>query len=244
MFLKIPFITMSLKRRLWMIIIMVVAYMVYTALGDLIPQYWNFLGFRTWERSVLTLGFLVILLIALSGLGASEKLALLANKDSLTGLFNQIYVKSRLQEEIYQAERYSYPLSLLMIDLDDFKLINDKHGHVAGDRVLKDFSGLIQDMIRASDTLGRFGGEEFLLILPHTLGPGAVMAAERIRKTVALKPFRIEAQGKKVCQLTISIGIYSSPFEGQNVDGVIHRADEALYRAKREGKNKVVAFKK
>jgi diguanylate cyclase (GGDEF)-like protein len=240
MWLKLPVVSISLKKRLWAIVVLVLSYLVYIALGDLIPQYWKLIGFRSFERSVLTLGFIVILLIALSGLAASEKLASLAIKDGLTGLFNQTYMKSRLQEEIYRSERYKYPLSLIMIDLDDFKSINDRHGHVVGDRVLKAFSDLLQEKIRASDIAGRFGGEEFLLLLPQTSCLDAASAAERIRKDVAVFPFRFGGGTDRSCQFTISLGVYSSPANGQKVDEIINLTDAALYRAKKEGKNKVV----
>jgi len=237
---KLPVVSISLKKRLWAIVILVVAYLVYIALGDLIPQYWKLIGFGASERSILTLGFVIILLIALSGLAAGEKLASLAIKDGLTGLFNQTYMKSRLQEEIYRSERYKYPLSLILIDLDDFKRINDKHGHATGDRVLKIFSDLLQEKVRASDISGRFGGEEFLILLPQTSCLDAASAAERIRKEVAVTPFRIGGGSDRSCQFTISLGVYSSPANGQNVDEIINLTDAALYRAKKEGKNKVV----
>jgi diguanylate cyclase (GGDEF)-like protein len=237
---KLPIVSISLKKRLWAIIVLVVAYLVYITLGDLIPQYWNLIGFRSFERSILSLGFVVILLIALSGLAASEKLAARAIKDGLTGLFNQTYMKSRLQEEIYRSERYKYPLSFILIDLDNFKRINDRHGHVVGDRVLKAFSDLLQEKIRESDVAGRFGGEEFLILLPQTSCLDAASAAERIRKEVAVYPFRIGDGSDRSCQFTISLGVYSSPASGQKVEEIINLTAAALYRAKKEGKNKVV----
>ena len=238
--LKLPVVSLSLKKRLWAIIIVVASYLVYIALGDLIPKYWSLIGFRAFERSVLTLGFIVILLIALSGLAASERLASMAIKDWLTGLFNQSYIKARLQEEIYRSDRYKYPLSLIMIDLDDFKSVNDRHGHIGGDHVLKGFSDLLLESIRASDIAGRFGGEEFLLILPQTSCLDAASAAERIRKAVAVYPFQIGAGSDRTCQFTISLGVLSAPAGSQTVEDVINLTDAALYRAKKEGKNKVV----
>jgi diguanylate cyclase (GGDEF)-like protein len=234
---KLPLVTISLKKRLWAIIILVAAYLVYIALGDLIPRYWAMIGFRSFERSILTLGFIVVLLIALSGLAASERLAI---RDGLTGLYNQTYMKARLQEELYRSERYKYPLSLIMIDVDDFKAVNDRHGHISGDRVLRNFSDLLLDSLRASDIAGRFGGEEFLLLLPQTSCLDAAAAAERIRKTVAVYPFRLGGGTDRTCQFTISLGVFSSQASGQGVEEIINLADQALYRAKKEGKNKVV----
>ncbi len=237
---KLPVVTGGLKKRLWTIIVLVAAYLVYISLGDLIPQYWKWIGFRSLERSILTLGFVVILLIALSGLALSDKLSSLAIKDGLTGLNNQSYIKARLQEEIYRSERYKYPLSLMLIDFDDFKAVNDHHGHIVGDRVLKATGELLEDMIRSSDICGRYGGEEFLILMPQTACLDAAAAAERLRKDIALYPFR--TGDDKACHLTVSVGVYSAPFYSQNIEEIINLTDAALYRAKQEGKNKVVVF--
>ncbi|MGD0782921.1 MAG: GGDEF domain-containing protein [Candidatus Aminicenantales bacterium] len=238
---KLPIVSGGLKKRLWTIIVLVAAYLVYISLGDLIPQYWKWIGFRSLERSILTLGFVVILLIALSGLALSDKLISLAIKDGLTGLYNQSYIKARLQEEIYRSERYAYSLSIMMLDFDDFKALNDRHGHVVGDRVLKAMGGLLEDMIRSSDICCRYGGEEFLILMPQTACLDAAAAAERMRKEIALYPFRAGTDDK-TCHLTVSIGVYSTPFYSQNIEEIINLTDAALYRAKNEGKNKVVVF--
>jgi diguanylate cyclase (GGDEF)-like protein len=239
---KIPLVSGSLKKRLWTIIILVGAYLVYISLGDLIPDYWKWIGFRTLERSILTLGFVVILLICLSGLAMSDKLTTLAIRDGLTGLYNSTYIKARLQEEIDRAGRYGDPLSLLMIDPDDFKSLNDTFGQVAGDRILRAFSDLLRNSLRAPDIVGRIGGEEFLVILPRTSSLDAAAVAERIRRVISSSEFRLFPRGDKTCHLTISIGVFGSPDRDQNVDEVIGLADAALFRAKNEGKNKVVIY--
>jgi diguanylate cyclase (GGDEF)-like protein len=239
---KIPLVTGGLKKRLWAIIIMVVAYMVYTALGDLIPQYWKWIGFRALERSILTLGFIVILLISLSGIALSERLTTLAVKDGLTGLYNQTYIKARLLEEVQRSERYKSPLSLMMIDLDDFRALNERFGHVVGDKIIREVGELIQASLRASDISGRYGGEEFLIVLPQTSSLDAAAAAERLRKTISGNPFRLGRGEHKTCQMTVSIGVYASPFRDYNIEEIIGLTDAALYRAKKEGKNKVVVF--
>lgn len=239
---KIPLVKSGLKKRLWSIIVMVVAYLVYISLGDLIPQYWKWIGFRTLERSILTLGFVVILLIALSGIALSERLTALAVKDGLTGLFNQTFIKLRLQEEVQRSERYKTPLSLMIIDLDDFKALNDRSGHVVGDKILSEVAELVQAAMRASDISGRYGGDEFLVILPQTSSLDAAAAAERLRKSISITPFRLGRDEYKTCQMTISIGVYSSPFSDYNVETIIGLTDAALYRAKKDGKNKVVVF--
>lgn len=239
---KLPLVTKGLNKRLWAIIIMVGAYLIYISLGDLIPQYWNWVGFRALERSILTLGFVLILVIALSGIALSERLTTLAVRDGLTGLYNQTYIKARLQEEIQRSERYKSALSLMMIDLDDFKPLNDRYGHVVGDRVLCAFGELLQDVVRSSDVAGRYGGEEFLVILPMTSCLDAAAAAERIRKEISLFPFRTDHMDDRTCRITVSIGVYASPFLSQKTEEIIGLADAALYRAKKEGKNKVVVF--
>jgi diguanylate cyclase (GGDEF)-like protein len=239
---RLPLVSGGLKKRLWAIIVLVSAYLIYISLGDLIPQYWNWIGFRSFERSILTLGFLVVLLIALSGLAASDKLSTLAIRDGLTGLYNQTYIKARLQEELYRSERYKSPLSVLMIDLDSFRDVNDRFGHVDGDQVLKAFGGVLQDLLRNSDIVGRYGGEEFLAVMPQTGCLDAAAAAERIRRDVAQYPFRVGPDRERSVQFTLSIGVFSSPYENQMADEVINLADAALYRAKKEGKNKVVVF--
>ena len=127
-----------------------------------------------------------------------------------------------------------------MIDLDDFKTLNDRHGHVVGDRVLKALSDLLQDMVRASDIVGRFGGEEFLILLPQTVLPrrrGGRRTHPQGNRPLSLPDRR---RSDRTCHLTISIGVYSSPAYGQNVEEIINLTDAALYRAKKEGKNKVV----
>ena len=239
---RLPVVTKGLQKRLWSIIVLMTAYLVYTSLGDLIPQYWRWIGFQAFERSILTLGFIIILLIALSGLALSDKLTYLAIKDGLTGLYNQNYIKGRLLEEISRSERYKYPLSVEMIDLDDFKALNDLYGHVVGDRVLKTLGELLQEMMRSSDVCGRYGGDEFLVLLPQTTCLDAAAAAERLRKEIALYPFRAGSADTQTCHLTVSIGVYSTPFSNQNIEEIVDLTDAALYRAKKEGKNKVVVF--
>lgn len=238
---RIPVATKGLKNRLWAIIILVVAYLVYTSLADFIPQYWEEIGFRPLSRSILTLGMVVILLICLSGLALSEKMTSLIIREGLTGLFNQNYIRKRLEEEVYRSKRYHHPLSLLMIDLDNFKSLNDRYGHTAGDHLLKYFSQLVMETIRPSDIAARYGGEEFLIILPETTEEEAHTVAERLQKRISLYPFRIDSRKEDV-QFTISIGVSTFPEYGQSGDELIILADMALYQAKKEGKNKVAIY--
>jgi diguanylate cyclase (GGDEF)-like protein len=231
----------GLRNRLWALIIMAVAYLIYTSLGDFIPQYWEKIGFPPLSRSLLTMGMVIILLISLSGLAHSERMASLIIKESLTGLFNQIYVRQRLEEEIYRSKRYGHALSVLMIDLDNFKELNDRFGHTAGDHLLKYFSQLLIETIRPSDIAARYGGEEFLILLPETDKEEAHAVAERLRKRISLYPFRIDSRKEDVL-FTISAGVSTYPEYGQSGDELITLADIALYQAKKEGKNKVAIY--
>ncbi len=231
----------GLRNRLWAVIVITVAYLVYSSLADFIPQYWERIGFRPINRSILTLGTVIILLICLSGLALTEKMASLIIREALTGLFNQMYIRQRLEEEIYRSKRYNHLLSLLMIDLDNFKALNDRYGHTAGDHLLRYFSQLILETIRPSDIAARYGGEEFLIILPETTREEAQAVAERLRKRLSLYPFRIDSRKEDV-QFTISVGISTFPEYSQSGDELITLADMALYQAKKEGKNRVAVY--
>ena len=168
--------------------------------------------------------------------------------DRLTGTHNREYFMKRLVQELERANRYQLAVSLLMIDIDNFKLVNDMLGHPQGDVVLKIIAKLIKSSIRVIDLAGRYGGEEFIVLLPETgygegasSGAGAIAVAERIRKAVD-----DEFQGmQKPLSLTISLGVVCRRFpEDRDVDyqELIRRADEQLYRAKTTGKNKVCVF--
>jgi diguanylate cyclase (GGDEF)-like protein len=240
---KIPLVTESLKKRLWGIIIIVMAFLIYTVLGNLIPQYWEMIGLKQLNRAVLTLGGILILLICLSGLALSEKLSTIVIREELTGLYNRSYIRQRLQEEFYRSRRYTHPLSLLMIDVDGFKAINDKYGHAIGDHVLKSFANLIKQEIRQSDIPARYGGEEFLIIMPETSSEAAFYAAERLRQKVSSFRFKVGSLKDETIQFTISIGVCSFPQCGRNPKELISLADVAMYQAKNEGKNKVAIYR-
>jgi len=175
---------------------------------------------------------------------ANESLAQLVVKDGLTGLYNHSYIKERLLQELYRAERYKHSLSLLMIDLDDFKTLNDEYGHLTGDKALIDLAHLMGETIRPSDIPARYGGEEFLIILPETTSQSAISIAERIQEKVNSYAFEINSSKKETFQITVSIGLCTYPdFEGSAED-LIHLADSALYKAKKAGKNRIETFKK
>jgi diguanylate cyclase (GGDEF)-like protein len=200
------------------------------------------IGLKPIDRTILTLGGIIILLICLSGLAVNEKLTTIIIREDMTGLYNKSYIKQRLQEEFYRSHTYNHPLSLLMIDLDNFKNLNDMYGHTIGDQLLKSFSALIKETIRPSDIAARYGGEEFLIILPETGDQEAIRVAERIHKKVCTYPFRNESLKGVTIRFTISIGTCSFPQYGQSGDELITLADVALYQAKREGKNRIASY--
>ncbi len=174
--------------------------------------------------------------------GENETLVRLAAKDGLTGLYNHAYIKERLKQEIYRCQRYEHPLSLLMIDIDDFKSLNDNYGHVVGDKVLKTLSMLMQEILRPSDIIGRYGGEEFLVILPQTNSENSLAVAERIRENIESYKFEVHPSKNKISQVTVSIGLCAFPDHGKTSEDLIAFADESLYAAKKEGKNRVTIF--
>jgi two-component system cell cycle response regulator len=163
----------------------------------------------------------------------------MAITDALTGLFNRRYMESHLGTLIEQAATRGKPLAALIIDIDYFKAINDTHGHDAGDDVLRDFALRIKRSIRGIDLACRYGGEEFVLIMPETDMAVAAMVAERLRRRIAGEPFAVE-QGTKSIPVTISVGIAALRGKEDTAASLLKRADQALYRAKRDGRNRVV----
>jgi len=164
-----------------------------------------------------------------------------ATTDGLTGCLNHRELQGNLDQEVDRSSRYGKEFSLLMIDVDHFKFINDAHGHPAGDKMLKGLVSVIQGIIRPVDLLARYGGEEFSVILPETNREGARIVAERIRKAVDDTPFWTP-QGQSV-HLSISIGIASFPADANSRAGLIYAADEALFTAKGGGRNRCCYYR-
>ena len=165
----------------------------------------------------------------------------LATTDDLTGVSNRRVFMEELKRETSRASRYNLNFSLLMIDIDHFKWINDSHGHPAGDFVLKSLARILRNQVRQDDFVARYGGEEFAIILPETSVDGAKIVGERIRRTTATTSFSINHE-KKI-GITLSIGISCFPECAQTIELLIERADQALYTAKRDGRNKVVLYR-
>jgi len=166
-----------------------------------------------------------------------QQLEQLAHTDDLTGLFNKRRLLEQLDAEIARARRYGEIMSCLMLDIDDFKLVNDSYGHQAGDDVLREVGRLLRRSLRVTDFVARYGGEEFTALLPRTDGSGAYRAAEHLRARFKEHPFVIPS-GE--LHLTISIGIAScTKFDHLDSHQIILQADNALYRAKRSGRDRV-----
>ncbi len=165
----------------------------------------------------------------------------MAITDALTGLHNRRYMETHLQTLADQAAGRGKPLALMVLDIDFFKSINDGYGHDAGDDVLREFAMRMRKSIRGIDLACRYGGEEFVIVMPETDLHVAGMVAERLRRSIANEPFSVH-KGEKRLDVTVSIGLSTLEHKGEPLSDVIKRADTALYRAKNDGRNRVVAL--
>ena len=167
-----------------------------------------------------------------------KRLKKLASTDELTGLRNRRHIMKRLEEEFERAGRTQEPLCLMMLDIDHFKRINDTYGHPFGDLVIKHVARRLQDATRRYDLIGRFGGEEFIVISPGTTAEEAMLLGERLRTMVSQEPI---GDGEKEVAITVSAGFSLARSGDRNSETLLKRADEALYRAKQGGRNRVEA---
>jgi diguanylate cyclase (GGDEF)-like protein len=165
--------------------------------------------------------------------------------DALTGVFNRRYLDRRMLEELARVRRYGHPLSILLLDIDYFKQINDRYGHPVGDRVLVALAQIVSEEIREPDVLARYGGEEFLVIFPQTSLSGAMQIAERLRRRVEGHRFGASDLPEEADSLSVttSIGVAELSDDVQDVERLLRAADAGLYTAKREGRNRVAAGK-
>src|SRR5262245_36012734 len=205
---------------------------VLAALGVGIAALW---GSNPW---VLPLALAPIVLINRSL--AVPALQLQARIDPKTGLFNARHFAAALADELSRAERFDRPLSLMMCDLDLLRDINNDHGHLAGDTVLRGVADVFREELRHYDIPARFGGEEFSILLPETSSAQAVEIADRIRRALAARRFEVETSNEPILA-TISIGVAEYPTDATGSDELVHEADLAVYRAKLQGRNRVVA---
>ncbi|SEI47767.1 GGDEF domain-containing protein [Frateuria terrea] len=181
----------------------------------------------------LSIGFLLLYSETLQ-----RELHLLARVDALTGVKNRLALTETAAQLLSQAARVGRPLGVLMIDADHFKSVNDRFGHGGGDKVLLALVGSIRATLRASNVIGRIGGEEFVVLAPDTSLDDALVLAERIRETVECTPLLVDGH---LLQLTVSIGAVAGAPGEHDVKGLLQRADAALYAAKRAGRNRVMA---
>jgi len=157
--------------------------------------------------------------------------------DPLTGLYNRRYLDETIKRELTRAERNKQPVGIVMCDLDHFKLVNDTHGHLAGDEVLRVFAELLKKHARGSDIVCRFGGEEFVMFLPEMSPAVAYQRAELLRMELAKKRITL---GATVIQVTASFGVAAFPENGETMDSLIRAVDAAMYQAKEEGRDRIV----
>jgi two-component system cell cycle response regulator len=175
--------------------------------------------------------------VTLSRAFLHEDIKHMATTDGLTGLYNHRHFQERLSQEFRRLSRYPRPLSLLILDIDFFKKVNDSYGHPAGDAVLKNVALILKKIVRETDIPARYGGEEFAALLTDTDKRGAEQVADRLRKNIMESLFRVDSKG---IHITVSIGVATYPSDAKTKESLIELADRALYRAKEEGRNRVV----
>jgi diguanylate cyclase (GGDEF)-like protein len=170
---------------------------------------------------------------------AFREIEVLSTTDGLTGLLNRRTLEERLEVEVQRARRYDTELSVALFDIDNFKRVNDEHGHACGDSVLRLMSQRVEEILRTTDIVARYGGEEFVIIMPVTGIAGAYETAERVRVSLADCTFPFEEHGVSI---TISVGVAQLASMTTSPDDLLKNADVALYRAKERGRNRVVVF--
>src|SRR5262245_41567371 len=195
-------------------------------------------GFAAQIAPVILVAYVVTMFSADIRFGLSRA-KLLSETDELTGLLNMRGFSIVANRLFGQALRYNRAASVLMIDSDNLKAVNDSYGHEAGNRLLRQLTRLVQAELRYTDVLARYGGDEFVVLLPETPPKGAEEVAERIRDAIA--SVALDLNGQQV-GCTVSIGVASHPADGSTLDAVVARADRAMYQAKQSGRNKVVRF--
>lgn len=168
-----------------------------------------------------------------------KEIETLAITDALTGVYTRRYFLERFEEELKRSKLRKSKMAFLLVDADHFKKVNDTYGHLTGDEVLRQIAAVLKESVREIDIVGRYGGEEFCVVLPDTDAKGVVFVAERIRKTVGGKKIRAY---DAVLHITISIGIAVFPTDGETAEELIDKSDWALYRAKSAGRNCIIAF--
>lgn len=191
--------------------------------------------------NVVALGLLAYI-ATVSGRGqreAREAAMRLARFDGLTGLYTRTYLYSAIEREIARASRIGRGFCLLMLDLDDLKPVNDTFGHPVGDRLLRGITDVIRKGVRQTDLAARYGGDEFVVLLPETVGRGALIVAEKLRSDIASLVLRVDA---RQIRTSVSIGLVAHPEDGATTDDLMAAVDAAMYESKRRGKNQIVGY--
>jgi diguanylate cyclase (GGDEF)-like protein len=168
-----------------------------------------------------------------------NKAKLASETDELTGLYNMRGFGAIIDREFQQSERYSRPFAVMMIDSDNLKQINDTYGHEGGNKLIRYLVKSIQDQLRNTDVMARYGGDEFVVLLPETNGQGGLELSERIRVKIAETGFEIQ---DKMVSTSVSVGVASFPDDGGSVVALLEKADKAMYRAKQSGKNRAMGY--
>jgi len=192
-----------------------------------------------WRYDPLVVPFAALPAILVSRSLSLPRLQAEARLDAKTGLYNSRHFANALEHELSRAKRYARPLSLIMVDLDLLRDINNRWGHLAGDAVLQGVGDIFRAQVRTHDVPARFGGEEFAILLPETTPEHAHELAERIRRAVAVRSFRSDTSTQPL-RATISLGVAAYPRDAADATQLVHRADLAVYRAKVLGRNRVV----
>ena len=237
----LPIVTSALGLgQKYTLLVMGVIAACYLLLGfTLEPTYALSMGTIAADLAPMILVAYVTSMLSTDILNALARLKLISQTDELTGIYNVRAFNAIAERDLGLAERYRRPISVMMIDSDNLKTVNDTHGHDTGDQLIRHIAGCIAAELRGTDVVARYGGDEFICLLPHTDGAGASLVAERIRQRVAGQPIRL---GAVDISTSVSIGIAASPEHGTTFEVLVKNADRALYVSKSQGRNRVALF--
>jgi diguanylate cyclase (GGDEF)-like protein len=212
------------------------------SLGGIVLE--HFFGNLHWAENLIHLWLVLTMGVVGFSIGKLFRdVKNLSITDPLTGLYSRYYFFDQMDRELGRSLRFQHPFSVVMVDLDHFKDFNDRYGHLVGDRLLRLVADTITNAIRKTDVAGRFGGEEFVLLLPHADALGAEILSERLRMMVE-KASLSRAEREEPLHSTISVGIATFPESGTTLEALLEHADQALYYAKKHGRNQVIHFRK
>jgi diguanylate cyclase (GGDEF)-like protein len=203
------------------------------------PSVMSYLGDMTAQLAPMVLVAYITTLFSADIHYGLNKARAASETDELTGIYNMRGFGAIVDREFQQSERYSRPFALMMIDCDNLKEVNDKYGHEGGNKLLRHLVQTVQAKLRNTDVIARYGGDEFVVLLPETNGKGGLELSERIRAAVAASQFEIQ---DAAVTSTVSVGITSYPDDGGSVVALLEKADKAMYRAKTGGKNRAVGY--